>query len=100
MTTDIASRIPGRAITTYGLLDEATETYGISRTDAHDTIHSLLTGIIEVDGEQVILERTPLRPTLETSNPGDVDRYYWLTISDTTADEIREGLAAIYKDAE
>lgn len=95
MTTDIASH--GRAITTYDLLNETVTTYRISRTDAHDTIHSLLADIIAIDGEdKTILARTPMRPELETSNPHDVDRYYWLTISDSAEADIRTGLAAIY----
>ncbi len=94
MTTDIASNIPGRAITTYDLLEEIQETHGLDRRAAHDAIHAMLSDITSADGDEVILDRQPMRPELLVNNPGDVDIYYWLTISDDTADAIREAIAA------
>jgi hypothetical protein len=97
MSTEIYNQNYGRSISSYELLDETRETYGLSRQDAHDAIHAMLSGIIETDGEEtVILGRTPVRPELLTSNPQDVDIDQWITVSDETADAIREALAAVY----
>lgn len=98
MTTEIASRIPGRSITSYDLLDEAVATYGLSRAQAHDDIHAFLAQIVDIDGDGTILASEPMRPELLVDNPQDLDIYYWLTISDETADSIREALAAVYGD--
>ncbi|MFJ5819315.1 hypothetical protein ACIQGT_36305 [Streptomyces sp. NPDC093108] len=97
MSTEIYNQNYGRSISSYELLDETRETYGLSRQDAHDAIHAMLSGIIEIDGEEtVILDRTPGRPELLTSNSQDVDIDQWITVSDETADAIREALAAVY----
>lgn len=96
MTTDIYSQNHGRNLSTYDLLDEIQEQYGLDRTEAHDAIHAMLTGIIEADGDHVILDRRPARPELLDDNPADNDIDHWLTISDATAQEIREALTATY----
>ncbi|MFJ6729338.1 hypothetical protein ACIQPQ_31000 [Streptomyces sp. NPDC091281] len=96
MTSEIFNQTHGRTISSYDLLDETQERYGLSRTDAHDAIHAMLDGIIETDGDTVILERRPARPELLASNTADVDVHHWLVVSDETAAEIREALAAVY----
>ncbi|MFD8919478.1 hypothetical protein ACFV0Y_16865 [Streptomyces sp. NPDC059569] len=95
MTTEIAETTPGRGLTHYDLADEAIETYNLTLKDAHETISSLLTDLVN-DDPDVILDRQPMRPDLAVSNPADVDVYHWLTVSDETADTIRGALAAIY----
>lgn len=99
MTTEIFEGITGRSISSYDLLDETIEKYGIDRTEAHETIRALLQGIVESDGDSVILDRQPGRPQLLENNPGDVDVTYWLTVSDETAQTIREALASVYAEA-
>lgn len=96
MTTEIYSQNHGRGLSGYDLLDEVSDAYGLERAEAHDAIHAMLDGIIEADGDTVILERRPARPELLNSNPADNDIDHWLTISDETAAEIREALAAVY----
>ncbi|MFD5564542.1 hypothetical protein [Kitasatospora griseola] len=96
MTVDFASRIPGRSIHTYDLLDEAVDTYSLSRETAHEAIHGFLQQIIEIDGAGVILERAPIRPDLAANNPNDRDVHYWLTVSDETADAIRDALREVF----
>jgi hypothetical protein len=56
----------------------------------------MLDGIIEADGDSVILARRPARPELLTDNAPDVDVDHWLTISDETAAEICEALVSAY----
>lgn len=96
MTTEIWNQNPGRAISNYDLLDETREKYGLETREAHDAIHAMLDGIIEAEGDSVVLDRQPARPELLKNNPADVDVHYWLTISDETADAIREALAAVF----
>jgi len=93
----IADNFPGRSIARYDLLDEVEEQYGLSTREAHEAIHTLLQNLIDIDGkDQVVIARTPQRPELLKSNPGDVDVRYWLTIRSESVDEIREALAAQY----
>lgn len=97
MTTTIASHNPGRTIHDYDLLDEITDTYKLNRKEAHDGIHAFLSQITSIDGDDdVILDRTPIRPELLLDNPRDLDIYYWLTISDDATEVIRESFAAVY----
>lgn len=96
IVTVIASLNPSRSIATYDLLDELTETYGLSREDAHASIHTFLSQIVEIDGDGVILAQEPQRPELLKSNPRDVDIDAWITISAGAADGIREAFAATY----
>ncbi|MEX3101273.1 MULTISPECIES: hypothetical protein [unclassified Streptomyces] len=100
MTIQIFEGQTGRSIAGYDLLTEAVDTYGVDRAEAHETILSLLQGIVETDGPHVILDRQPIRPHLLEHNPGVVDINHWLTASDETAGEIREGLAAVYAAAD
>jgi hypothetical protein len=97
MTTEISSLNPGRAIHGYDLLDQIQETYIPDRAEAHAAIHAMLGQIIEIDGDDVILDTTPINPELLTFNPNDRDIYHWLTISDETAEFIREAIAASYE---
>ncbi|MEU3220056.1 hypothetical protein [Streptomyces sp. NPDC006971] len=98
MTTEIYNQNHGRNISSYDLLDETREKYDLSKEDAHDAIHAMLTGIIETDGEDtVILDRTPERPELLANNPNDLDINMWLTVSDETANTIREALAEVFE---
>lgn len=91
----VASRIPGRAVHSYDLLDDVVEQTSMERGEAHESIHALLDQLIADDGEDaVVLHRQPIRPELLKSNPGQVDVYYWLTIRQETAELIREALAA------
>lgn len=95
----IADHVPGRSITGYDLLDEVEARYGLGRREAHEVIHAYLQQLIDADGEdQVVIARTPQRPELLKSNPGDVDVRYWLTVRVESVDEIREALAAQYPD--
>lgn len=96
MSTDIWDQDPGRSISAYDLLDEVQERHGLSQREAHDAIHAMLTGIVEAEGDGVILDRQPARPELLTDNPNDRDVRYWLTVSDETADAIREALDTVY----
>lgn len=97
---EIASHIPGRDIHSYDLLEEMVDRYGISRREAHDAIHAYLEQCIDIDGEDaVVLDRRPIRPELVKDNPHDLDVYYWLTITDETAETIRESFAASYTPA-
>jgi hypothetical protein len=96
----IADDFPGRSIARYDLLDEVEDRYGLSAREAHDAIHAALQQLIEIDGEdQVVIGRTPQRPELLKSNPGDVDVRFWLRVRDEAVDEIREALAAHYASA-
>lgn len=96
MTMDIYSQNHGRGLSGYDLLDQIEEQFHLSRTDAHDAIHAMLNGIIEAEGESVILNRRPARPELLTDDAPDVDIDHWLTISDETAAEICEALVSAY----
>ncbi|MFJ2630815.1 hypothetical protein ACIO6U_02475 [Streptomyces sp. NPDC087422] len=92
---EIASNNPGRTVYPYDLLDDVMEDTGLSRADAHAGIHAMLDDLINLDGEDtVILSRRPVDPALLESNPNDLDVYYWLTVSDETAQAIRDALAA------
>ncbi|MFF7198294.1 hypothetical protein ACFZAM_31880 [Streptomyces sp. NPDC008079] len=95
LTTEIASINYGRAVHPYDLLDDVMDDTGLNRADAHAAIHAMLDDIIGIDGEDaVILGRRTIRPESLISNPRDLDVYYWLTISDETAQMIRETVAA------
>lgn len=96
----IADDFPGRSIARYDLLDEIEDQHGLSTREAHEAIHATLQQLIDIDGEdQVVVARTPQRPELLKSNPGDVDVRYWLTVRAESVDEIREALAAQYADS-
>ncbi|MFH8627741.1 hypothetical protein ACH4A8_38640 [Streptomyces vietnamensis] len=97
MSTEIFDNFPGRSFSNYDLLDEVTEKYGIERREAHDSIHAFLDQIIDIDGDEVILKREATHPELLRDNPRDLDIRYWLTISDETADTIRNSFAAVYE---
>lgn len=97
MTTTIASNNPGRAISSYDLLDELQERYNLGRRETHESIHAYLDQLADLD-DSVIVDTTPMRPDLVDFNPGDVDRYDWITITDEAADDIRDSFAAQYAD--
>jgi len=95
--TEIASNNRGRTIPPYELLDETTQTYGISRREAHDAIHAFVDQLIADDGqENVITSQRPIRPQLEKDNPYDRDRDQWLTLTPEATHTIRTALAATY----
>lgn len=95
----ICDNFPGRAISRYDLLDEVEDRYGLSTREAHEAIHAILQQLIDIDGEdEVVIARTPQRPELLKSNPGDVDVRFWLTVRAESVDEIREVLAVQYTD--
>ena len=97
MGTEIYNQNHGRGFSSYDLLDELSEYYGLDRRQAHDEIHAALEQIIGIDGaDSVITDRRPVRPELLASNTQDVDVDYWLTISDQAADEIREQFVAVH----
>ncbi|WP_338683981.1 hypothetical protein QD712_25945 [Streptomyces acidiscabies] len=96
MTTQIFEGMTGRRIGEYDLLTEAVDTYGMNRAEAHESILSFLQDIVGIEGPAVILDRRPIEPHLLDSNPRSLDIHHWLTVSDKTADEIREALAAVY----
>ncbi|MEV5851389.1 MULTISPECIES: hypothetical protein [Streptomyces] len=96
MTTEIFEGMTGRSISTYDLLDETMDTYGLDKTTAHEAIAAFLSGLVD-DDSSVIIERTPVRPALLKSNPAHVDIDHWLTVSDETADHIRGALAATFE---
>ncbi|MFI2354721.1 hypothetical protein ACH5AG_08540 [Streptomyces anulatus] len=98
MSTEIFEGATGRSISTYDLLDETMETYGLDKTTAHEAITAFLSGLTD-DDSSVIIERTPTRPQLLTSNPNHVDIDHWLTVSNETADHIRGALAASFEPA-
>lgn len=99
MPTVIASLNPGRTVYSYDLLDEIQESTGLSRANAHATIHQFLSQITDIDGEEnVILAQEPMRPELLENNTHDLDVYHWITISDDAADGIREACSAITPD--
>lgn len=91
MTTMIAGQNHGRSIPTYDLLDEMTERYGISRLEAHDSIHAFLA---DLDG--AIVDTTLQRPELADYNPHDVDMDTWIEITDEAAEQIRAAFDAVY----
>ncbi|MEU6058033.1 hypothetical protein [Streptomyces sp. NPDC047097] len=96
MTTEIYSQTHGRSISTYDLLDQVQEAHDLSRREAHDAIHAVLQQLDDATNDDVILTERPERPELLEHNPGHIDINYWLTISDETAQEIRDVLAATY----
>lgn len=83
----------GRTIPAYDLLDEVTETYGLDRREAHDSIHAFLADL----GPSALVAETLQRPELADSNPGDVDVDVWVDITDEAAEHIREAFAAVYE---
>lgn len=99
MTTTIASNIPGRAISSYDLLDELQEKYGLSRRQTHEEIHALLDQLADL-GDNPVVDERPMRPELLVSNPQDVDVYHWIEITDQAAQDIRESFAATYQPSE
>ncbi|MFD3980742.1 hypothetical protein ACFWR6_19345 [Streptomyces griseus] len=96
MSTEIYQGMTGRGVSTYDLLDETMETYGLDKVSAHEAITAFLAGLAD-DDSSVIIERTPVRPELLKSNPQDVDVDHWLTVSDETAEHIRGALAASFE---
>ncbi|MFD3571420.1 hypothetical protein [Streptomyces sp. NPDC058667] len=98
MSTEIYDDAPGRNFGNYDLLDEMTEKYSLDRRETHESIHAFLSQIVDIDGDDVILDKTPVRPELLRDNPNDLDIRHWLTISDETADTIRDAFAAVYTD--
>lgn len=99
MNTDIYSGKPGRAIGNYDLLTEIMDKYSLERREAHGSVVAFLDQIVAIDGEGTIIASTPVRPELLVSNPHDLDIDYWLTVSDETADSIREAFSAAYVEA-
>ncbi|MGW1015617.1 hypothetical protein [Streptomyces niveus] len=95
MTTEIFEGATGRSISTYDLLDEAMDTYGLDKATAHEAIAAFLSGMAQ-DDPAIILDRTPTRPELVQDNPNNLDTTHWLTVSDATANHIREALAASF----
>ncbi|MFF6904510.1 hypothetical protein ACFY9Q_01040 [Streptomyces sp. NPDC012389] len=98
MSTEIYEGMTGRSISTYDLLDEAMDTYGLDKTTAHEAITAFLSGLVD-DDPTLIIERTPVRPELLKSNPNSLDIDHWVTVSDETADHIRGALAASFERA-
>jgi hypothetical protein len=97
MSTDVYTGSTGRAISTYDLLNEMQNTYGLNRHQTHESILAFLTQIIDIDGEDAVVEATrPVRPELLENNPADVDIDYWTTITDAAAGNIRDAFAATY----
>lgn len=97
MSTDIFSGSTGRAISSYDLLDEMQDAYGLDRRETHESIVAFLAQIVDIDGEESVIEATrPVRPELLESNPGDLDIDRWTTITDTAAEGIRDAFAAVY----
>lgn len=94
MTVEIYAGFEGRAIEGYELLDEMIDRYALDRRDAHESIRTFLGQLAE--DENVILDRRPVRPALLTANPNDLDITYWETVSETTAEQIRDAFAAVY----
>lgn len=92
MTTMIAGQNHGRSIPSYDLLDEMTERYGISRLEAHDSIHAFLDDL----GDGAIVGTTLQRPELSDYNPHDVDTDTWVEITDEAAEQIRAAFDAVY----
>ncbi|MYX14432.1 hypothetical protein GTY67_13600 [Streptomyces sp. SID8374] len=95
-TTQIFEGMTGRNISTYDLLDETMTTYGLDKETAHEAIAAFLASLVD-DDPALILERTPVRPELLEANPTSVDIDHWLTVSNETADHIREALAAVFE---
>ncbi|MFC8009123.1 hypothetical protein [Streptomyces cinereoruber] len=95
MSTEIYDDYPGRNFGNYDLLDELVEKHGIDRREAHESIHAFLAQIVDIDG--VILKREPVNPQLLQDNWQDLDIRYWLTISDSAANDIRAAFAASYE---
>jgi len=97
MSTDIYTGKTGRAISSYDLLDEMQETYGLDRREAHESITAFLAQIIDIDGEDNVVEMTrAVQPELLLDNPSDLDVDYWTTITAAAADDIRNTFAATY----
>lgn len=94
---EIASRIPGRDVHSYELLDEVVEETGMSERDAHDAIHAILDDLIDIDG-QVIVSQRPMRPELLRRPGRQIDVYWWLAVTEETAAEIREALTTVSPD--
>jgi hypothetical protein len=92
VSTTIYSLRPGRTIGGYDLLDNIQELTGLPRADAHAAIHATLAQLVDIDGDDIILNTQPVRPKLLRSNPDDRDVDSWITISDDTAAEIREAI--------
>lgn len=90
----IASHAQGRGGYRYELLEEIAERYGLTNAQASETIQETLRQLREIDGDGIILDQQPIRPQLLESNPSDLDVDYWLFVSQATADEIREAIAA------
>ncbi|MER7760692.1 hypothetical protein [Streptomyces sp. NPDC097619] len=94
MTTRISTRAQGGTIHRYELLGRVEE-LGLTSGAAHAAIHDRLDELVSVDGEEdVILARTPIHPTLETSNSPHGGRCHWLVVSDTTAKTILDAITA------
>ncbi|MEW1551581.1 hypothetical protein [Streptomyces tsukubensis] len=92
MSVEIYDSNPGRTISSYDLLDEIAEQHNLDRTAAHEMIHAMLDGLVQ-DDPSVILGREAEAPA-RGDNPHDLDVRYWLTVSDETAQLIREAIAS------
>lgn len=99
MSTDIYTGKTGRAISSYDLLDEMQDTYGLDRRETHDAIIAFVKQLADIDATTVEGAR-PVRPQLLNANPGDLDIDSWTTISDEAADAIRQAFAATYRATE
>ncbi|WP_329368661.1 hypothetical protein OG896_24375 [Streptomyces sp. NBC_00669] len=60
-----------------------------ARGEAHDAIWAYLADLDDAE-----ISRTPDKPQLLEHNPGDLDIYYWITITDDAAQVVREAVAA------
>lgn len=94
MSVEIFCNTNGRALSRYDLLDDIQNLTGLPRTEAHAAIHAILEQLVDIDGDDIILSTRPDRPELLQANPHDLDINTWLTIADSTAQEIRDALAA------
>jgi len=98
MSTDIYTGKPGRAISSYDLLDEMQDAYGLDRRETHDSIITFMEQVADIDGGSATVESTrPVRPQLLKANSADVDVDSWTTISDEAANGIRAAFAATYR---
>lgn len=93
-TTQIAEHQQGRGGYSYPLAVEVAELLGVAITEANDEVLTMLRQFVDADGPAIVLDRRPVKPELVGYNPNDLDVDHWLTVSQATADEIREAIAA------
>lgn len=81
------------SVARYPLLERVVERHDLDIEDAHAAILAALDQIIDLDGEDNVIEsERPVHPGREHHNPTSLDRPRWVTVTPETVEAIEEAL--------